>query len=138
MHLLAALAAHPATQQTPTQPVDVHNHELFGLFNLGHGVRLQPQLFSDKSFYKHLGPFPSLCSGEQLRRIEAGRGAAQLPADGISFPSKAFNSNYTFRRGTQKDSRFHLAKSNIHPGPASVASCPKTPSQPPERRIPLL
>lgn len=30
-------------------------HELFGFFLLGHGVRFQAQLFSDKSLYEHLG-----------------------------------------------------------------------------------
>src|ERR1700686_721886 len=81
MNLPAALPTHPTAQQTPVQAVDVHDHELFGLLNLGHGVRFQAQLFSDKSFYKHLGPFPSSFSGKQLRRIVAGRGAVQLPVN---------------------------------------------------------
>ena len=75
--LPAPLPAYPAAQQPPAQAVDVHDHELFGVRNLGHRVRFQAQLFSDKSFYKHLGPFPSLWFGSQLRRIVGGRGASQ-------------------------------------------------------------
>jgi len=98
----------------PAQPVDVHNHELFGFLNLGHGVCFQPQLFSDKSFYEHLGPFPSLCSGEQLRRIEAGRGAAQLPASGHLIPVKGLQPQLHFSERSRNGS---------YPGAPVVSTC---------------
>src|ERR1700674_2308680 len=103
MNLPAALPTHPTAQQTPVQPVDVHDHELFGLLNLGHGVRFQAQLFSDKSFYKHLGPLPSSCSGKQLRKDSSGPRCCST-ARQLASPSqsKGFNSSYTFRRGTRK------------------------------------
>src|ERR1039457_3991449 len=101
VNLPAPLTADPAAQQPLAQAVDVHDHGLVGFLYLRNRVRFQPQLFSDKSLYEHLGLSPSLCFGEQLRRIESRRGAPQEPINGISAQSKDFKHNYTFWRGAE-------------------------------------
>jgi hypothetical protein len=77
--LAATPPAYPATQQPLTQPVNVNNHGLLSFLNLRYRMGFQPQLFSDKSFYEHLGRFASLCFGEQHRRIERIEVPLQVP-----------------------------------------------------------
>ncbi|HXB68327.1 MAG TPA: hypothetical protein VNY05_08790, partial [Candidatus Acidoferrales bacterium] len=50
----ASMSTNPTAQKPFAQPVDMHHHVFVGLFDLGHGVGFQAQLFSDKSFYEHL------------------------------------------------------------------------------------
>ena len=57
----------PATQESFPQPVNMHHHELVGLFQLGYCVGCQTQLFSDRGFYKHLG---SVLSCSLVRKYE--------------------------------------------------------------------
>ena len=110
--LIGLAGASPVAQQPPAQAVDVHDHELFGVCNLGHRVRFQAQLFSDKSFYKHLGLFPSLWFGRQLRRIEGGRGASQealnrhpLEAQGLQTQLHFWEGNrFSFLFGSSEES----------------------------------
>src|SRR5215472_17880672 len=79
MNVPASLPANPAAQQSPAEPVDPHQHALVRLFHLGHGVRFQTQLFSDKSFNEHLGLVLSysLVGNTKINRY---RGAVQIPA----------------------------------------------------------
>ena len=56
--LTASLPAESATQQPITQPVDVDDHKLRCLLHLGHCMRFQSQLFSDKRLDEHLDPLP--------------------------------------------------------------------------------
>src|SRR5204862_5473645 len=70
VNLPASLTANPAAQEPLTEPVDVHQHALVGLLHLGHGMGFQTQLFSDKSFNKHLGSAPFVFLG---RKHEANR-----------------------------------------------------------------
>jgi hypothetical protein len=79
--LPASLPAHPTAQQSLAQAVDVNDHGVRGFLYLGHRMSFQPQLFSDKSLYEHLGRFASWCFDRQLRRIETIRGALQPPAN---------------------------------------------------------
>src|SRR5206468_35012 len=37
VNLQASLSTNPAAQESPSQPVDIHQHALVGLFHLGHG-----------------------------------------------------------------------------------------------------
>jgi hypothetical protein len=54
VNLLASLAANSAAQESLAKPVDVHQHALVALFHLGHAMRFQTQLFSDKGFYEQI------------------------------------------------------------------------------------
>src|ERR1019366_1022551 len=88
-------------QKPLTQPVDVHQHVLVGLFHLGHGMGFQTQLFSDKSFYEHLvRSFRSPWSGNHEGKPM--RGASQAPSIHNLKHSKGFNCLYTFGTGTRK------------------------------------
>ena len=65
VNLQASLSANPAAQEPLSQPVDIHQHALVGLFHLGHGMSFQMQLFSDKGLYEHLGPGPFVFLGRK-------------------------------------------------------------------------
>jgi hypothetical protein len=52
------MAAHSTTQQSMAEAVDVDNHLIVSLFDSGHRMSLQPQLFSDKCLYEHLESDP--------------------------------------------------------------------------------
>src|SRR6516165_10335588 len=65
VNLQASLSAYPAAQEPLSQPVDMHQHVLVGLFHLSHGMSFQMQLFSDKRLYEHLGPGPFVFLGRK-------------------------------------------------------------------------
>ncbi|MGQ9636098.1 MAG: hypothetical protein ACUVXB_17885, partial [Bryobacteraceae bacterium] len=65
MNLVASLPANPAAQEPLSQPVDMHQHALIGLFHLGYGMGFQTQLFSDKRLYEHLGSGPFVFLGRK-------------------------------------------------------------------------
>ena len=69
--LPTSVSANPAAQEALTEPVDVHQHALVGLFHVGHGMGFQTQLLSDKSFYEHLGsgPFVFLGRKHEINRM---------------------------------------------------------------------
>ena len=65
VNLQASLSANPAAQEPLSQPVDIHQHALGGLFHLGHAMSFQMQLFSDKGLYEHLGSGPFVFLGRK-------------------------------------------------------------------------
>jgi hypothetical protein len=76
--------------------INMHEHELVGLFHLGHGVGCQTQLLSDKGFSEHLGSVPSYFLAGNRKLTDAG-----VPFKSLSGRKpKQFNSfkcDYTFR-----------------------------------------
>ena len=101
MNLPASLTANPAAQQSLAEPVDPHQHALVRLFHLGHGVRFQTQLFSDKSFNEHLGLVLSysLVGNTKINRY---RGAVQSPAELQLQPFKALETPLHFSETNPK------------------------------------
>ena len=100
VNLPAALAANPTAQEPLTQPVDMHQHELVGLFYPGHSMGLQTQLFSDKGLYEHLGSVLSysLAGNTKLNRYGV---PFKSPSGRRSKHSNSFKCNYTLRRGAE-------------------------------------
>src|SRR5262249_45245235 len=58
VHLRAPFPTYPTPQPSIPQALDADDHLLFASFDCGHAVGFQAQLFSDKRFNEHLGPFP--------------------------------------------------------------------------------
>src|SRR5215472_1319958 len=69
VNLPASSPANPTAQEPLAQAVDVHPHALAGFFHLCHSVGFQAQLFSDKRLYEHLGRFPFVFLGSELRNV---------------------------------------------------------------------
>jgi hypothetical protein len=79
VNLQASLSANPAAQEPLSQPVDMYQHALVGLFYLGHSVGCQTQLFSDKRLYEHLGSILSYSLAGNTK-VTRDRGALQILA----------------------------------------------------------
>jgi hypothetical protein len=103
VHLATSLPADPASQQPTPQSVDVDDHESIGLFHFRHGMRLQPQLLSQKRFDEHLDPLPfaGLITTALKGLDESGIQAAC--SDGNLLQLKPFNLNFTLGIRTQID-----------------------------------